>query len=94
MRSRCGAGVIRMNEQPMQLATIRDTAARAKAEGLGVSEKALRAWIAEGKLAFVPSGNRRLIFWPTLMAFLTQGQKIDTTPRPYFGRGSKGGVRR
>jgi len=59
-----------------------------------VSEKALRAWIAEGKLAFVPSGNRRLIFWPTLMAFLTQGQKIDNTPRPYFGRGSKGGKRR
>ena len=77
-----------------QLATIRKTASRAKSEGLGVSEKALRAWVAEGKLAFVPSGNRRLIFWPTLMDFLTKGQKIENTPRPYFGRGSRGGKRR
>lgn len=82
-----------MNEQPMQLATIRDTAARAKAEGLGVSEGALRAWIAEGKLAYIPSGNRRMIYWPTLMAFLATGQKVDNTPRPRYGRGSRGGAR-
>ena len=77
-----------------QLASIHQTWLRAKAEGLGISEKALRSWTDEGKLAFVPSGNRRLIYWPNLMAFIEQGQKYDTAPRPYFGRGSRGGKRR
>ena len=83
-----------MTEQTMQLATIRDTAARAKVEGLGISEKALREWVAAGKLAFVASGNRRLIFWPTLMEFLSKGQTVSTAPRPMYGRGSRGGARR
>ena len=77
-----------------ELCTIRDTAARAKAEGLGVSENALREWVASGALAFVPVGNRRLIFWPTLLAFLAEGEKVDAMPRPKYGPGSRGGKRR
>ena len=77
-----------------QLASIHDTAQRAKAEGLGVSENALRVWVADGTLAFVPMGKKRMIYWPTLMQFLMQGQKVDKTPRPMYGRGSRGGGRR
>lgn len=79
-----------MTEQ-QQLATIRDTAARAKDEGLHISEGAIRSWVSTGKLAFVPIGNRKYIYWPTLIKFLETGTKVDTTPRPRYGRGSRGG---
>ena len=77
-----------------ELATIRQTAERAMHEGLGVNETALRSWLASGELAFVPRGNRKLIYWPTLMAFLEKGVTVDTTPRPRYGAGSRGGRRR
>lgn len=78
----------------MELATVNQTAERARTEGLGVSETALRAWLADGKLAFVPVGNRKMIYWPTLLSFLEKGVTMDTTPRPMYGPGSRGGRRR
>lgn len=77
-----------------ELCTVRQTAERAKTEGLGVTETALRSWIASGALAFVPVGNRRLIYWPTLLDFLAHGETVDNAPRPMYGRGSRGGKRR
>lgn len=77
-----------------ELDTIRGTVARAKAEGFYVSEGALRAWVKDGKLPYVPRGNRKLIFWPALMEFIQTGEKRDNTPRPRFGPGSRGGKRR
>ena len=84
-----------MTEQKVELLSVHATWLRAREEGIGISEKAINALIHSGRLAYVPSGNRvKLINWPTFLTVLTEGQKIDTTPRPYFGRGSKGGVRR
>lgn len=77
-----------------ELATINQTAARAQSEGLGVTETALRSWLAAGVLPFVPVGNRRLIYWPTLLTFLAKGVTADNTPRPMYGPGSRGGKRR
>lgn len=82
-----------MEEPKVQIASVHGTALRLKAEGIGISEHALRAWVDAGKLPCVQAGRNRLINWNTLMKFL-EGQKIDNTPRPYFGRGSKGGKRR
>lgn len=57
---------------------------------MGVAETALREWIKKGKLAFVPVGNRRLIYWPTLLAFLANGETVDTTPHPIDCEKSRG----
>lgn len=53
-----------------ELATIRKTVERAKHEGFGISESALRRWVKTGAIRCVQSGNRSLIYWPTLKAFL------------------------
>lgn len=55
--------------------TIRDTAARAKAEGLPISENALRVWIKQGKVPVVHAGNKQLVYYPNLVAFLTCAAK-------------------
>jgi len=81
-----------MKEYP-QMASIHRTALRAKNEHIGISEHALRAWVDAGQLPYVQVGRNRLINWNILMKFL-EGEKIDNTPRPYFGRGSRGGKRR
>ena len=49
----------------------RATVARAKAEGLPVSETAVRRWLKTGELRAVRSGNRALIYWPSLVEFIT-----------------------
>lgn len=51
--------------------TIRDTAARAKAEGLPISENALRVWIKQGLIPVVRAGNKQLVYYPNLVNFLT-----------------------
>lgn len=46
--------------------TVKETATRA-----GVPERAIRRWIAEGKLHTVTSGNRFYISWASVVRFLT-----------------------
>lgn len=53
--------------------TIRETAQRAKEEGLGVKECQLRRWVKLGQLPSIPVGNRRYITWSALLAFLEGG---------------------
>lgn len=60
-----------------ELATIRETTKRCKDENLGVSETALRRWVAEGRLPVIQVGNRRLIFYPALLEFLAHGDDTD-----------------
>lgn len=82
-------------DQRVELLSVHATWLRAKDEGIGISEKAINDLIRSGRLSYVPCGHRvKLINWPTFLTVLTEGQKIDTTPRPYFGRGSRGGSRR
>lgn len=85
-----------MNDQPkVELLSVHATWLRAKNEGIGISEKAINSLIHSGMLSYVPVGNRtKMINWQTFLTVLAEGQKIDNTPRPYFGRGSRGGSRR
>lgn len=55
--------------------TIRDTVARAKAEGLPISENALRNWIKQGKIPTVRAGAKHLVYFPNLARFLRCGEK-------------------
>ena len=50
--------------------TIRGTVKRAKAEGLGINENQLRRWVKEKAFPYTTSGNRVLITWSVLIAFL------------------------
>lgn len=53
-----------------EVATINDTIARSKSEGLGIPETALRRWVKEGAVPAVYVGNKALVYWPSLMEFL------------------------
>jgi len=53
-----------------EMATIRQTARRAKAEGLGVSETALRRWTKSGELPSSKVGNRHYVSWAALKRYL------------------------
>ena len=59
----------------------RGIVARAKAEGVPVTETAVRRWLKTGQLHAVHSGNRALIFWPTVYEYITgnkYGERTDT----------------
>ena len=58
--------------------TIRDTVARAKDEGLPVSENAVRTWVKEGKIPVVRAGTKQLIYYPNFIDFLTCGGRERT----------------
>ena len=50
--------------------TIREAVVRARSDGLPVAECCLRRWIKTGALPVRWAGNRALIFYPGLVAFL------------------------
>ena len=60
-----------------QVATIPKTAARCKAEGIGLSANQLRVLCKRGLLKHTQIGNKPLIYWPNLLEFLESG-----TPDP------------
>lgn len=60
-----------MDKKYTDVATIRQTVERARDEGIGISETALRRWIKDGTVHAVYAGNKALVYWPTLMAYLT-----------------------
>ena len=55
--------------------TPRGIVARSKAEGLSVSECAVRRWVKSGELDHRTAGKKTLIYWPTFVAFITSGAK-------------------
>lgn len=59
--------------------TIREAAARAKAEGLPVSECALRRWIKSGAIPVRNAGNKKLLFYPNLVRYLRCDDGADNT---------------
>ena len=74
-----------------ELLTIRQTAAKAKREGMyNITETGLRRWIAEGMLRVVPVGNRKLICWDTLMEFLRAGVESPEIGLPRQVRNRRG----
>lgn len=50
--------------------TIREAVARAKAEGIPVSETALRRWIKSGAVPVRKAGNKQLLYFPNLEKYL------------------------
>ncbi len=64
-------------EKFTQVATIPRTAARCKAEGIGLSANQLRVLCKRGLLKHTQMGNKPLIYWPNLLEFLESG-----TPDP------------
>lgn len=66
-----------MGEQFTDVATISATLRRARAEGLGVPETAIRRWVKDGTLPAVFVGNKALIFYPNLRRLLERGTAAD-----------------
>ncbi len=60
--------------------TIREAAARAKAEGLPVSEYTLRRWIKTGAVPARNAGNKMLLFYPNLVRYLQCEDGGDNSP--------------
>lgn len=50
--------------------TIREAAARAKAEGLPVSEYTLRVWVKSRVIPVRRAGTKQLIYYPNLERYL------------------------
>ncbi len=54
-----------------EMLTIRESVARCQAEGLAVSEYALRLWVRQGLVPYVIAGHSKvLLFYPNLRKFL------------------------
>lgn len=50
--------------------TIRDAVKRAKADGLPISEYALRQWVRTGVIPTRKAGTKALLFYPNLVRYL------------------------
>ena len=50
--------------------TIREAVARAKNEGLPISEYTLRAWVKSGSIPVRRMGRKIFIYFPNLVSFL------------------------
>lgn len=50
--------------------TIRETIARARADGIQISEYALRTWISNGSIPARSVGNKKLVYYPNLVKYL------------------------
>ena len=50
--------------------TVREAVQRSKAEGLPVTEYALRGWVKSGAIPCRKVGNKALLFFPNVAAFL------------------------
>ena len=62
--------------------TIRGAVARAKTEGLPVSEYTLRGWIKTGVIPVRYAGSKTLIFYPNLVRYLQCDDGGDVAPPP------------
>ena len=66
--------------------TIRGAVARAKEDGLPVSEYTLRGWIKAGLIPVRFAGNKALIFYPNLVRYLQCEDGADIAPAQVAGR--------
>ena len=61
------------------IVTIREAVARAKADGIPVSEYSLRSWIKSGAIPSRKAGNKTLLYYPNLIKYLQCSDGDDTT---------------
>ena len=59
-----------INHSPPDILTIRAAVRRARDDGYPVAEHALRRWIHQGEIPVRHAGNRQLLYYPTLLAYL------------------------
>lgn len=50
--------------------SVRETVSRAKADGMNISEYALRQWIRNGEIPSRKAGQKILIYYPNVMRYL------------------------
>ncbi|MBR5267068.1 MAG: hypothetical protein IKU20_02585 [Lachnospiraceae bacterium] len=62
-----------------EIVTVREAVARAKADGLPVSEYALRGWIKAGEVPSRKAGNKILLYYPNLIKYLQCANSDDYT---------------
>ena len=55
------------------VATISQTCARLKLEGMPVSQSSIRRWINEGRLPCAMIGNKALVYYPNVITLLKTG---------------------
>ena len=60
--------------------TIREAVARAKAEGLPITENTLRRWVKSGAVPVRRAGNKQLIYFPNLERYLRCEDGGDNSP--------------
>lgn len=60
--------------------TIREAVARAKAEGLPISEHTLRGWVKTGAIPVRNAGKKILLFYPNLVLYLQCVDGGDNSP--------------
>lgn len=70
--------------------TVREAVQRSKAEGLPVTEYALRGWVKSGAIPCRKVGNKALLFFPNVVAFLKCETGVDNPSVPIVA----GGIRR
>ena len=66
--------------------TIREAVARAKEEGLPVSEYTLRSWIKSGLVPISRAGCTQLVYYPNLVRYLQCEDGGDIQPVMVAGR--------
>ena len=60
--------------------TIREAVARARSEGLPVSEYTLRRWVRTGAVPIRKAGVKQLLYYPQLVRFITCADGGDVQP--------------
>lgn len=70
--------------------TVGEAVQRSKAEGLPVTEYALRGWVKSGAIPCRKVGNKALLFFPNVVAFLKCETGVDNPSAPIV----TGGIRR
>jgi hypothetical protein len=53
-----------------EIVTVREAVARAKSEGLPISEYSLREWLKSGEIPARKAGNKTLLYYPNLIKYL------------------------
>jgi hypothetical protein len=61
------------------MATIRATAARLKAEGMPVAEYSIRQWVKTGEVPSVKCGQKSLLYYPNVLDYLKSGEQVSTS---------------
>jgi hypothetical protein len=64
------------------LLSIHDTAERCKAEGLPLSEKAIRRFVKTGDLAAIQTGKKALVFFPNIIELVKCGNNQLDRSKP------------